>query len=1594
MNHSLLATALHSLRSLAQSQRGKIDPSLRAGLDAWPGWDALSPVMTATPDPELMSQRMELLQFLESHPGFEPDNTARLAPIAQPWLDALMVDTLHRTGFSIGEVLNPSGNGARFAELLSLPDMMYYSVEPDDMGRTVMEIMAPLSRVSDHQMEYTALMRDSFDAVIGHLPHSYTPVGIDPEITADYGSHYILERALDAARPGSVIVITAPTHILDSARYMMSLRSKVDLHLALRLPSEAFAVDAPARDLLVMTRCSVLDTSRSGWDIAHRGHDSHGGVDRALSLRVDGRGYDVPSSSVSPYFIDNPHHSAGTMVSVDQGVLRVLSDNPRGDVTSLLVSSSVPQWTPRISPSHFDPPPITDQYGREEGSHHVADDQIVRIESLKPVAVGRPTKELKALIELRDLVDELKECDARYRHLDISEPDTNPELRQRTREAYSQYLATYGPLNRGHLVSAGPDSETGDEKWAWRRPSLGGFRKDPGFIRVASCEVYDSDSNTAVPSDCLDRPVDRTTPAPARADSPEHAVNISWGLHRSIDMDYIARLLDTDVDQARERLGDLIFTDPVTGRDVRASEYLSGNVRAKHIIASAHAEFNPSMKRNVVALERVMPAEYGPQDIHIALGVSWIDAASINDFCSEVLRSNARVSYVAGVGLWNVRGKWEDQDGKLSLEFGTDRMDPLKILGCALNMRTPSITDEAVVDGEVKRVRNSEEITAAAERINALNEAFRSWVWSSRERSNMLLSEFNLRFRSHVPQRFDGKSVHIASMAPHINLWPWQASAVERVTSSERTLCAHPVGKGKTLSMVSSAVLMREQGIANKPLIAVPHHLLEQVAADAMRAYPSRAFLVAGRDDLTPANRDLFAARCASGDWDAVIMTHEGMLSFPVDTVVEREWVNQERHLVTASARTEILFEGPLNEFGGNALERAMHRFDEQLKAIDKREKSSEKKVTFEQLGIDFIMVDEVHLFRRLPVATNIQGFSLGASSRAQNLMSKVFSLSRTRAGKPYFAGFTGTPWSNTLAETYVWQRFFQPDILREAGLETFDQWASMFVEFVTAVEVAPDGSGFRLNTRPSAVKNVRVLMSLFVLFADFISLEHDALSPRIPTANYETLTVAPSRGQRKYVRSLVSRADAIRARLTKDDNMLLVCNDGRKAALDPVLVGLYEHSAKIAAAAQVIISHYHEGSRITLPGASTPGTFQLVLLDMGTPKPDDAAVYGRLKDMLIQGGVPAREVRFIHEATTDKSRAAMFSACRDGSIRVLIGSTRKVGMGTNVQARLSHLHHIDAPWLPSEVEQREGRALRYGNLNSEVGIYRYVTQYTFDAYMWQTLERKAAFISQLMRGEIVDDTITDLGDQVLSFGEVKALAAGNPRLLEHSRLTLEMRKLNTLKSVFLQGIDTLSTRCAHDLLQAKRNEQEANRLDLIHEVWTAYTGRPHDWKSAMESSSDYLTTLFAVAQGDEQWRGKSMMTGPCGPFTVAMSGSTTTAVTWTLGLQSRIAMETTVNRSHLLSDGNYLSDFIVEWASSAQERSVELRASAQALTERAQASSATIAQARFDQEDRLAQIVEELDILSNQMYGESHTSEIDDEAFEDRTIIDSPKVG
>jgi N12 class adenine-specific DNA methylase len=1312
---------------------------------------------------------------------------------------------LRGLGFDRGRILEPGcGAGVFMATAPGDAEITWTGVERDPVTARIAQLLHPSAQIINQQIQNAAMPAHSMDAVIGNVPFGETPV-YDPTAPKDVTKslhNYCIWRSARTLRPGGVAVLITSRYTMDArdTGARKTIAAEADLLGAIRLPNDSLSPGGTevVTDILVLRRRDGSSPPAvADWIETVRLHEACPGHEWQPEDRVNQWFIRHPATVLGEF---RPDHAAqyGRTVRVDQRADAGPVEDALGEAASHLITNA------RAHGLTWDPPAVLAPDaggvgipqradGRKERSFHLIDGTVCQVQDGALVPAGKQGKELReltALIRLRDAATSLLDAEADHDRSD----ESLTLLRARLNASYDRYRAAYGPLNRATITRGEPDPETGLATMSRRRPRMGGFRQDPDYVTVLALESYDDQTGQAAKTPIFSQRVNQRPQRQTRAETPDEAIRACLDQHGRLDVPAIAALLEIPAGRVPAAIHGLAYLDPASGEWVTAEEYLSGNVRDKLAAARAAAGAGddelPQWAGNVAALEEIQPADLGPDEIRAKLGAPWIPPSDVRAFAAETLGYAPAVSYLPVTAQWEVKAERGFTDTAAATdEWGTGRIDGYRLLELAVNGKAPVIYGTVPTpDGEA-RVRNQAETMLAEEKQHALAARFAEWAWEDPERCDRLCAEYNRRFNSVVLRRYDGSHLTFPGMAAGFTPYPHQRDMVHRIISAQACLCPYPVGTGKTPTMFMAARKLKELGLVNTPLIAVPNHQLEQTAREGKRLFPSARILMAAREDLDGAQaRKLFAARCATGDWDAVVMTHSAFTAIPVHPAT------QAAHLTDLAARYR---QALTSEPGGGS--RTVKQLAKMIDAFETRARTlldhrTDDGVYFEHLGADFLLVDESHYFKNLGIPVRTDGFSIAASKRATDLDMKL-ALLRERGGKTA-ALFTGTPVSNSLLEMYVLQHYLQPQRLEETGLHSADAWAATFVEFQTSVEVTPDGASFRMKRRPAKFENVPELLTLFGEVADLRPPESFAV--RRPAAQHHNVVIGASPELRAYVADLAERADRVRQVDAHEDNMLKICSDGRKAALDLELVGITPAMpGKVAAVISNVARIYDASRHLNLPGddpAVPGGGFQIVFCDLGTPSATAGSqVYGKIRAGLIELGVPAGRIRFIHDASTDIQKAALFTDCRAGKVSVLLGSTDKLGVGTNIQTRCVALHHVDAPWRPADVEQREGRALRPGNLNRWVDIFRYVTEKSFDSFLWQVLERKARFIGQVLGGRPAGRDVDDIGDATLSYAEVKALATGNPLLLELAEANAQVTRLRHLATAHTRATRRLA---------------------------------------------------------------------------------------------------------------------------------------------------------------------------------------------------------
>ena len=974
---------------------------------------------------------------------------------------------------------------------------------------------------------------------------------------------------------------------------------------------------------------------------------------------------------------------------------------------------------------------------------------------------------VKNLVKLRDITREIINL-----QLDNASDNEIQDKQKELDELYDKFVKKYGLINSRGNASV--------------------FSNDGSYFLLCSLEVLDENGNLKRKADLFNKRTIKPKSKERIIENARDALIVSMQEKAKVDISYMQKLCGLDIDKMLEELEGEIFRVPEYGNPnywVTADEYLSGNVREKLKVAKQFAFEDSSYQKNVEYLKKVIPKDIPPTEISIRIGATWIPEDIITNFILDLIdasfyaRRDLKAHYSDVTGEWNIENKSCDRNTiAVTSTYGTNRANAYRLIEDALNLRDTKIFDYNYDEnGKKVAVLNKKETAIAQAKQDKIKQAFQDWVWNDQERRERLTYLYNEKFNAIIPREYDGSHITFDGINPEITLRPHQVNAIARVLYGGNTLLAHEVGAGKTFEMVASAMESKRLGLCNKSLFVVPNHIIEQFASEFLQLYPSANILVSTKKDFETANRKKFCSRIATGEWDAVIIGHSQFEKIPMS--IKRQVAILEQQLQDTLKGIEDLKNHNGERFSIKALMKTQKSIEKKLANLNSTSRKDDV-ITFEELGVDRLFVDEAHYYKNLYLYTkmrNVGGIAQTEAQKSSDLFMKCRYLDEITGGKGIVFA-TGTPISNSMVELYTMQRYLQYDKLIESKLQHFDAWASTFGETVTAIELAPEGTGYRTKTRFAKFYNLPELMNMFKEVADIKT--SDTLNLPLPKANYENIVIKPSQTQLDLVNSLGERAEKVRNREvdSKVDNMLKITNEGRKIALDQRLINEllpdYENS-KIDTCSQNIYRIWEE--------TKDKKSAQLVFCDLSTPKGDGSFdAYTDLKNKLVEKGIPENEVEFIHNANTELQKQALFAKVRAGQVRVLMGSTVKMGAGTNCQDRLIALHDLDCPWRPSDLIQRSGRIIRQGNQNKEVYIYRYVTEKTFDAYLYQLVENKQKFISQIMTSKTPVRSAEDIDEVALSYAEIKALAAGNPLIIEKTELDTQVSKLKLLKQSYL----------------------------------------------------------------------------------------------------------------------------------------------------------------------------------------------------------------
>lgn len=1415
--------ALRLLRELQRENR-PATPEEQAVLARWAGWGGLPDVFD--PSKERYAEARAELEHLMSPKEIRE---ARRNTLNAHYTDARVVENVWRAvgelGFDGGRVLEPGSGSGTFIGMA--PDSAaMVGVELDSTTAAISQFLYPSAVIRNESFAKTNVPDGSFDATIGNVPFGRFKLTDRRHNKAGESihNHFIL-KSLALTRPGGIVAVLTSRYTLDSRneRARQAMADKADLIGAIRLPSgshQRASETGVIEDVLFFRVRQPGEKPQADQSWVHaRKQDIDG-----QSITVNDYWDEHPENVLGEVHAEAGQHGTGDMIVRGD---RAMPDLPA--VMGRLVAQARQEGL-TATPSDHEPLPelVAANTSRHQGHLRAeSDGSFTQARRGASVPVDVPTTqadELRQLIGLRDGLAALLTAEA-------GSKENTPQidaLRTDLNRRYDAYVAKFGAVNRFKLSKAG----------AQNRPPQGGFRSDPMSAIVRALEKFDAATQEAKKADVFTTRAVAPRELRTSADTPADALAISIEQYGDVNLPAIAKLLGTDEAAARDRLGNLVFEQPPltdeeqaaaeaaltaerlgdiavadavdlssVGESVRqagalepAAAYLSGNVRRKLAAAKAAATHDPRFRTNVDALERVLPADLGQDEIDGRLGAAWIGADTVQQFVGELLndRSKTRVAHSGG-SIWNVVAP---RQGVLATqEWGTPDRPAPELIQALLEQR-PILVTHVIrsSDGKTHTVKDLEATLAAQEKAQLISDRFAEWLWEDPDRARRLQTTYNDLLNAIVLRQYpptEGREFPGMSEAWAAKILPHVKASAERIVQEPTVLLAHVVGAGKTATMVTGAMELRRLGLARKPAIVIPNHMLEQFSREFLEIYPQAKLLAAGTEDLKGDKRREFVARAATGDWDAVILTHEAFEKIPMSPEAKQAYIDREMQTLRdqLAAAQESGRNDTAQKRTVKKMEAAVLRAEEALNKL--LDKDKDAGVSFEQTGIDYLMVDEAHEYSNLRTLSNIPSASADGSDMATDLHMKIEHLRANNASGRVVTFASGTPIRNTVTQEYIMQRYLRPDLLEDAGIHSFDQWAATFGDVVDEMELKPEGGGFRQTSRFARFRNVPELLRLFNVFADVKMADDLKLdTPDLKGGRAETITVPASDALIAYVRNLGERADDVRGGKVEptEDNMLKISTDGRKAALSMELVGQAREPGKIDAAADRIARIYEANADRRYGDDPIPGSLQIVFCDMGTPKDSgkktrsvddsdyDWNAYDALKTELVARGVPAEKIAFIHHAKNDVQKAQMFAAARNGRISVLIGSSGKMGVGTNIQDRAVALHHLDAPWRPADVEQREGRIVRQGNLNPDVEIIRYVTEKSFDAYMWQTLERKAKFIQQIMRGKLDVREIEDIGDQAMSYAEVKALATGDPDMLERAKTDAALTKLQRLE--------------------------------------------------------------------------------------------------------------------------------------------------------------------------------------------------------------------
>ena len=1433
--------AIHLLQTLEKEER-LATPEEQEILSRYVGWGGI-PQAFEENNSSWTNEYLELKNTLSPEEYSAARASTLNAFYTSPTVIRSMYETLENMGLKQGNILEPSCGVGNFMGLIpeSMSKANMYGVELDPVSGRIAKQLYQKNKIAVQGFEETSYPDSFFDCVIGNVPFGAYQVSDRRYDRHHFMIHdYFIAKSLDLVRPGGVVAVVTSSGTMDKQNPAVRqyIANRAELLGAIRLPNNAFQRNANTSvvsDILFFQKRDRASIEEPEW----------------LNLKETPEGY-----SVNAYFAEHPEMVLGEFttestqygkqevtVKPKEGItleeqLKEAVQNIHGTITELELSDTELEEDVVSIPAD---PEV------KNFSFTVVDDEVYYRENSVMNRMELPAmtaERVKGMVKIRDITNELIQC-----QMEEGSDEQITKLQEKLNEEYDTFTAKYG------LLSSNANKRA--------------FSQDSSYCLLTSLEFLNDKGELKRKADIFTKRTIRRAETVTSVDTASEALAVSIGERAGVDLSYMAQLSGKTEEELTEELAGVIFKNPISEKWEPSDEYLSGNVREKLQIAKQFAGNHPEYMVNVQYLEQVQPKDLDASEIEARLGATWISENYITQFMAETFHtpryyigSKVKVQYAEVTGQWNVMGKNVDSYGNalVTSTYGTQRANAYRLLEDALNLRDTKIYDTVQdADGEHREL-NRKETMLAQQKQELIKEEFKEWIFKDLHRREDLCKIYNERFNSIRPREYDGSHIQFVGMNPEITLMPHQKNAVAHVLYGNNTLLAHCVGAGKTFQMIAAGMESKRLGLSQKNLYVVPNHLTEQWGSDFLRLYPGANILVATKKDFEPANRKRFCSRIATGDYDAVIIGHTQFEKIPLSR--ERQIAMLEDQI----ADLTFSIEEAAHQAGQNYTIKQLEKTKKSLQARMKKLNDQTRKddvVIFEQLGVDRLFVDESHSFKNLFLYTkmrNVAGISQTDAQKSSDMFMKCRYMDELTGGRGItFA--TGTPVSNSMTELYTIMRYLQYDTLMRMGMGHFDSWAATFGETVTAIELSPEGTGYRAKTRFARFFNLPELISIFKEAADIQT--SDMLNLPVPEAEFINEVLKPSEEQQEMVSAFSERAESVRGGLVNptEDNMLKITNDGRKCALDQRLLNELlpdAEKSKVNTCVENAFQVWDEGK--------ADRTTQLIFCDLSTPKGDGTFnVYDDVRNKLAARGIPKEEIAFIHEYNTEAKKAELFAKVRAGHVRILMGSTPKLGAGTNVQDRLIALHHLDCPWKPSDLEQQEGRILRQGNQNDKVKIFRYVTENTFDAYMWQILENKQRFISQIMTSKSPVRACEDVDDTALSYAEIKALATGNPYIKEKMDLDVQVSKLKLLKANHTSQIYRLESDIAKNFpVQISALKERIAGMQIDSQVVKSVD---------LQDNDTFAMTVGNVLYEDKKEAGEALIAACAGLKTVSTGG-------------------------------------------------------------------------------------------------------------------------